>query len=679
MSIFGNDAIEVQKSPKPSGSIWGNDAIQEKAPELSLADQAYEAAYPYMRSAENLVPLGASLQHTYIDPLIGMARGTDRKEVQADREAYDAYYRKKYPGKLEGTQMGSEIVGGAGLLKKAATYLEPAVNQAFTHPESIGANLQTVFSALPLAGAGLAHAPSGAAKALGWLKTKEAERPSLRAYEKNPQAYDDYMTRTDGRPRESLVREMMTDLESKEAGRLNKVSAAEEGMTTANADKSAAALGESVARQNVVSQQRNAKLDVKDATALGTHEGDTARRIISDLNENYKTTAEARNKILDESNGLQDHRAFQPIFENAKNSVILSDSKRIIDEAWVDFASNATDDGLITARQVNDFRAKLQNSVNYESGHMTPWEIQYNKIARGLNEALDESIPMNQPLRNQIKEETKRYNMAKDLFGNKYPLQQLESAIKDPMKLRDLENLGSPDIQDIIKTVQYRQKFNADWDRGIRPEVPAQADMAGYTESKNKALMAYLENKKALEAANAEKFPMSEKNVESTLNSSMVANRDHPRAYANNMLDRYANEVHQAGAGDFAEQYAKNKVLRDVGTLDVANGSRMTNLGANIGGVFGAPGRAAGAVLGASLDYGAGAAFRGMTKYGQTPNLMSAVGNAMAPLTKRYQEKLQGTKYANMFTGDSAKDAIAHKLMFNRDPEYARLVSGEQE
>ena len=671
MGKFEDDAIPEKSN---SGSKFEDDSI-----EVSLKDRAYEAAYPYMRAAENLVPLGASLQHTYIDPLIGMARGTDRKEVQANREAYDQYYRSKHPGELEGTQMGAEVAGGTGLLKKAVTYVEPAINQALTHPESVGANIQTAFSALPLAGAALAHAPSGAAKALGWLKTKEAERASLRAYEKNPQAYDDYMTRTDGRPREAMVREMMSDLEGKEAGRMSKVSEAKEGMATARADKSSADLGESVARQNVVSQQRNVKLDVKDATALGTHEGDTARKIISDLNENYKTTAEARNKILDDSHGLQEVKAFQPIFEKAKNSVILSDSKRVIDEAWADFVSNATDDGLITARQVNDFRAKLQSSVDYESGHMAPWEIQYNKIARELNEALDESIPLNQPLRNQIKEETKRYNMAKDLFGNKYPLQQLESAIRDPMKLRDLENLGSPDIQDIIKTVQYRQKFNNEWDRGIRPEVPAQSDMAGYTESKNKALQAYLESKKALEAANAEKFPLSERNVESTLNSSMVANRDHPRVNANNMLERYANEVHHAGADDFAEQYSKNKVLRDIGTLDVANGSRMTNLGANLGGIFGAPGRAAGAAIGASLDYGAGSAFRGMTKYGQTPNMMSNVGNAMAPLTKRYQEKVQGTKYANMFTGDPQKDAIAHKLTFARDPEYARLVSGDQQ
>jgi len=73
--------------------------------------------------------------------------------------------------------------------------------------------------------------------------------------------------------------------------------------------------------------------------------------------------------------------------------------------------------------------------------------------------------------------------------------------------------------------------------------------------------------------------------------------------------------------------------------------------------------------------------------YGARGNLPYAAGQQFTtrvvennPATiEAYNEKLQGTKYANIFTGDSAKDAIAHKLMFNRDPEYAKLVSGEQE
>jgi hypothetical protein len=699
LSDIHPDDVQVESQPTLKLSdVHPDDLSIERPEDPGMLRKLYESqVYPRLRSLDNFVPFGAAIHHAVIDPIAGAITGETADERQTNREDYDQYIRDNYPGALEGSEMGADLL--SSLYKGPSQVIEPYVNQAVTHPESVGLNLQTTLNSLPVAAAGLAGAPGYIGRKIGEIKTRPSERASLDAYAENPHIYDKVEADAAAQgmsPREAMIRDMQSNIKPIE--RQARDSA--QTMVEAKGDLKDANTGITLSKQAVRNEQRNAILDKREELSFGNHEGDQAKEVVRQLNETYKASAENRNSVLEQSQGAADIESFRPFFQQARREMIYPESKAKIEAAWDHFVETASENripGTISARQVDKERQAFQKMVDYQSGHWTEVEHGLNRISRNLNEALDEAIPINHPLRDQIRQETVRYNKAHDLIGGEYPLGKIKSAMADPMKRRELENLGIPALDEMIATHKYRTDFDASVKRGYRPDVDSQADVDSFTSAKQDAIKKYMAAKMAREQAKARVAPMSSKQVESTLNSSLIANPMHPRLNQNDALENYAENIHPAGYGEFWDRYKSNKVLRDLSTADTANGSRMVNLGKSIGKPIGAVlgtalanpraganvGEAAGAYLGAMADHGASAAFRGLTKYSQTPNMLNAIERSASPLVKQFngidQQKLVGTKYeaqmSQAMAEDPQKAAVLHYMFSMNDPEYQALMS----
>ena len=668
--------------------------IKQDAPrkDIPLGQRIYESEiYPIARAAENIVPGGATIHHAVIDPAIGYFTGESADERQANRENYDSYIRSQYPGKLEGAQFGTDLVsmpykGNFGIV-------EPFLNQTGTHPESVGANLDTAASLAPMAIHGALNAPRTGARAISVIKMKPEERASFKTYEKNPARYDDYDLETGGQGRRAMVDEMRGNVGAAESERQSGIDSIKGALSDARSSRSEAQLGERLSKNAISSQQRNAIEDVRSQTKLGTLDGDKIKEAVEGLKEQYKNTAEVRNKILEESKGQFNIDGLKPKFNASIRAVTRPEDKAAIKGAWDTLVETAADSGdgkTVSARALNEYRKTIQDNIT-NWGHMSPWERQYNSIANHVNSVLDDAIPVNNPIRAKLKEETLRHQNAVDLMGGDYPLGKIESSLKDPMKRRDLENMDIPAINDIIKTIEYRAGFEDSLKRGYKPAVPAEGDLKAYSQQRSDSIQNYLMQKKALEEAKKQRLPLTQQSVEPTVNTSMVSNAMHPRVGQQEALVKYANEIHEGGPDAFNSLYEKNKVLRDLSTADAANGSRMTMLGRSLGAPIGAVigsmldnptlgaslGGAAGGAAGAYLDYNASKVMRGLTQAHQGDGYSTfrkTVDMTAAPIMKRVQEKIQGTPYQQQFTGDPQKDAITHYVLSQKDPEYQSII-----
>ena len=641
-------------------------------------------------ASENLVPFGAAIHHKVIDPIVGHFTGETPKERLTKRETYERYLQAKYP-RLH--YQANSLADAAGApLKGESQLMEPYINQVATHPETVGFNPQTAMSAAPMAaGVTLPFAAGLGAKAIGGIKARPAERASLKAYAENPAAYDSAEKLAGGKVREKLVNELQDNIKEIE----DNGAASKDAMGVAKYDKGQADANQRISKQAVTQEQRGAISDTRDQFKPGVAEGDAIIQARKDLETARNKSAQNRNAVLDKigADGAQVN-AFKPYFENAKKKLIRPEDKANVDAAWADLVATSEENsnsGRVSARQIDDFRQKLQSHVPYDKSHKEAWHYAYNNIARDLNNALDEAIPVNNPLRKQVQADTLRYNKADDLFGGDYPLARLQKAIKEPMMRRDLEDLNIPSVNQLIKNADASAKFEEALKNGIMPKVKAEDDLAHFTSSKEDAIKRYLQSKQEMEQSKALVAPMSSKQVEPTLNSAMVANEMHPRVNQNKALTNYAENIHPQGPEDFYGKYKVNKVLRDLSTMDTANGSRMVNLGKSIGKPVGGAaglimghrkagvhiGEALGASAGAALDYGAGGAFRNLTKMSQQPNILDAATMASTPIVK-YIQRLQGTPYASQLEQAQAEDpqkaAILHYMLSSNDPNYAKLI-----
>jgi hypothetical protein len=677
---FWEDDVE----PQSSGSFWEDDAKPAQTETVpaqeattyekpGLGRRLYEqnVVIP-VRAARHLAPFPETIQEYVIDPIAGALSGESSEEHKKKRQEYDRYLRATYPKVVEAYESRAQMAGG---LYKAALPVvgstEGIVEQIATRPESLGANPETGLNILP----SILSAPRTAAKATGFIKGRPDQRQSLRSYAKKPSYYDEYERSTLGKPVKSLEQEVQTNLAAKEASMSQNIS----NLTGEVSD---------LKTQDAMQVQR-AIDDVKMKTELGTYDGDAMISARNKLQEEYKKTAEIRNKVLEETQGEMDISPLLDMVDNAENNVLLPEHKAAIRAVGSDIESMSQFRGQgdntfqsISPRQLNELRMKLQNNVSW-GGHTQPWEAQYKDLARKFNDILDVSIPGNNPLRAKIREETLRYNTANDLFGGDYPLKKFESAARDPMKRRELENLAIPEIQDILKTIDYRDNFQKNLKFGEKP--------------KSNVIEEYVRKKAMLEQAKSEKLPLTSAQAPSALESSMMETYRNPKLNASNQIDQYAQTVHPQGPMDFKQKLDATKVLRDVEGINVAQGSRMTNIGRSVGGALGAgagavtgnplwasAGAGFGAVVGGALDNNASKVFRGGMRYGEkmAPAMsLSKLGARAEGYENQYTgiptEKLAGTRYEQIMSSDPKKAAINHYILMNRDPEYQALILGD--
>jgi hypothetical protein len=252
--------------------------------------------------------------------------------------------------------------------------------------------------------------------------------------------------------------------------------------------------------------------------------------------------------------------------------------------------------------------------------------------------------------------------MANDLFGGDFPLKKFEAAVKDPMKRRELTNLNIPEIDDIIKTIDYRTNFNKNLKLGERPK----SDVIGE----------YLTKKKELEGITANQLPLSSKQVGgTTLESAMMDTARNPKLNAPKAIKGYAEQVHPSGPEDFYNKFEEAKVLRDVTGMDTAQGSRMTNIGRGVGAAIGGVGSylsgnpvmsaqtglaaGLGGVAGGYLDYNASKIFRSAARGAKT----------MEPMSQAFYP----------FAGMSRQQAVEHFIRSSRDPQYQEEMRRQAE
>lgn len=689
------DDEDIVETPDKKSSFFDEEEVkaapqteplpQYEAPGLGRRLYEQNVVIP-VRAARHLAPFPETLQEYVIDPIAGAITGQPPEQRKAEREEYGRYLESTYPKATETYESYGRAAGG--LFKAPIPVVgssEGITEQAATRPESLGFNPETALNLLPLG----ISAPKRAGQAVGFIKGRPDVRQSIRKYQEQPSYYDTIESRMGGSPVKSLEEEVQGILAAREADRSGRI------------EQLSSEVPELKSQHDVAVKEAIA--DQRKQLELGTYEGDQLISAKKTLEEKYKATAEKRNKILDETQG---EMPIEPVFalidEAARKAIRPSDKADIlaIKDSVIAYSQPRTKMRIvepsiqepytyrvISPRQLNDLRADLQGQVGW-GGHSAGWEIGYKNVARQINDLLDASIPGNNPLRSQIRQETMDYYVADDLFGSQYPLQGFKSAAKDPMKRRAIENLGIPEIQDMLKTIDYSNKFEEGLKLGQKPSSEFFAD--------------YLSKKKALEGAKAEKLPMTSSQAPSALESAMMETYRNPKLNAQNMVRGYAEQVHPEGPADFMRKMDDVKVLRDLQALDTPQGSRMVNLGrsigapvgATLGGMTGNPlwagvGAGVGGGIGAVTDYYGSNIVRSGARYGESMkplmtgyNMLrpTAAGMASEDHQTTLMSKLQGTKYENMIAeaqNDPKKFGVLHYMMSQRDPEYAALVSGE--
>ena len=693
---------------------------EPKYEEPGLGRRLYEQGVVIpVRAARNLMPYGESLQKIMVDPIAGALQGKTMEEKQRERDEYDAYLRHTYPGQLEGAQTGVDVLGS--LYKPMAVQAtEPLASQATQHPESVGFNLETGLSALPVGLSGLMHLPTTVKKSVGFIKSRPEVRQSMKKYEENPVLYDTYEQQTGGEPREHMVRTVMDDLNLKRTDKDIRLQAEKDAMEQARADRSESSREMSMSKRDIDYQRRNAYEDSRQQLEIGAEEGDAAKKIVGELQESYKKTASERNENLTQNGTVHDVVLFDNMFQNAIDNTTDPSQVAALERARWRLRQRAEettgDPTAITSKEFNDFRAYLQDQVSNWGKHLTPAERGFAKIARSINDDLDDKIVGNDELRGIIKQQTIDYNDAMDLFGSDYNISKLKSSLKDPQKAAVIDRIAQnnpsvPTLKNTKAKISALEAIEESKRRGIYPTVPAESDLSSAESSRSEAVRKYIEARKKKTQISKERFPFSPESTESTINTAIVANPMHPRVNQTDALAKYA-KTYPGGEDAFWDMYNKNKVLRDLSTMDQANGSRMTNLGKSVGGAIGGLithasggtipetgiGAAAGAAGGAALDFNASKVWRSAVKAEQFTANMRKIGGAVIPsaaeqLQGRYGEnqnqtsmhrgipveKLAGTKYERMMSSDPKKSAINHYILMNRDPEYQALILGENQ
>lgn len=685
-----------------------DEEVKEEGPGLGRRLYEQNVVIP-VRAARKFVPYADTIQHKVIDPAIGAFTGETPEERQRKREEYDDYLRRQYPLLLDAYEVGADLT--SSLYKPAAVQAtEPIVNQTMTHPERLGFNLETGLNSLPVATGAALSAPKRLAQGVGFIKTKQFARPSMKKYEENPYYYDIAEAEAGGEPKKAMVRGMIDELELKQNDKTMRLQAEEEAMAKARAERSDAQREISMAKRDIEFQRRNYLEDERQRLKIDADDGTTAQTVVGELKTVNSNAANLRNKILESQGTVHDVYEISEMFDVAIRNVTdpseVAALRTAQNRLW-EIAREGGDETAIVSRRLNDFRKYLQDQIVNWGKWMTPKERGFNSIARSINDELDSKIVGNDELRAKLRQHTIDYNDAMDLFGDDYNINKLRTAMVDPQRRAVVERImaNNPELTNmasIAKKVDQQGIMEESIRRGWKPNVPAEKDFELAKSDKSAAIRAYLEARQARKGIAAEKFPLTPDNVESKLHQSMMKTDMRPKERLDDQITRYAKEVHPGGPDQFWKTYDQNKVLYDLSTMDTTNGSRMVNLGkalftplgAAVGymmgdksGIAATIGGGMGAGVGAYLDNNASKFYRAGIKAplmapGLGRSITAGMGVSSETLNSKQTsipfEKLAGTPYESMFIQamqqGGNKPATLHYMLSKRDPNYFALV-----
>ena len=677
-----------------SGSKFDPDAYaaSKEYEQPGLAKRLYEqnVVIP-VRAARHFAPNPEAIQERFIDPAIGYFTGETPEQRKANREEYDRYLQQQYPKAREFYESRGALVGGLAKgalaavnpLMAAQQATEPLVEQLVTRPESVDFNPETAMSTANLLVPAALSAPKYAAKGIAGIKAGINEKPSLKAYMENPDPYDTYEAGAVGEPRRQLVEEVMTNLEGKVADKAGRLQSAQDAIEDARSSRSQAAKEITSHKRDISYERRNAAEDIRRATEINMTDADFAKNLTTELRKGYEATAAERNAHLMSENVHHDTTEIDDLFKSAIDQTTDPAQVAQLERARARLKTRALettgDETAIASKDLNDFRAYLQNQVDYSS-KLTPGERGFNDVANSINDILDNSIVGNEELRSTLKQQTVDYKDAMDLVGDKFNMSQLESTLRDPQKRVVIDRIAAnnpdlPTLNNVKAKVDTRAKFDESQRRGIPIQVPSEKLLTQAETSREQAIRDYITARKQRTEIQKEQLPFRPEGTEAVINQKMVSNPMHPKVVQGEQLQSYAESVHPQGPEDFWNKYEKNKVLRDLDTLNATQGSRMTNIGRSAGGVVGGAlsylsgnpimsaetGLAAGigGLAGGYLDKNASSLFRSAARGAK----------ATEPMSKAFYP----------FAGMSRQQAVQHFLRMSRQPQYAEEMRKQAE
>ena len=656
-----------------------------------LAKRLYEqnVVIP-VRAARHFAPNPETIQ-SGLDWGIGQVTGETPEQRKASREEYDRYLQRQYPRAREFYESRGALVGGLakGALAAVNPFMavqqatEPLVEQAVTRPESIDFNPETTMGAINLLAPAALSAPKYIAKGIAGIKGTPAQKPSLEAYRANPDGYDIAEQAAGGEPRRQLVEEVKTNLESKAADKAGRLQSVQDAIDDARSTRSQAAKDITSHKRDISYERRNAAEDIRRATEINMTDADFAKNLTTELRNGYEATAAERNANLMGNNIHHDTTEIDNIFKSAIDHTTDPAQVAQLERARARLKSRAIettgDETAIASKDLNDFRAYLQDQVDYSS-KLTPGERGFNNVANSINDILDNSIVGNETLRSKIKQQTVDYKDAMDLVGDKFNMSQLESTMRDPQKRVVIDRIAEnnpdlPTLNDVKDKVDARAKFDESQRRGINISVPSENLLSQSEKTKEQAIRDYLTARKQRTDIQKERLPFNPEGAEANINQNIVANPMHPKVVQGEKLQSYAEDIHPQGPEDFWSKYEKNKVLRDVTGMDTAQGSRMTNIGRGVGAAIGGVGSylsgnpvmsaqtglaaGLGGVAGGYLDYNASKMFRSAARGAKT----------MEPMSQAFYP----------FAGMSRQQAVEHFIRSSRDPQYQEEMRRQAE
>lgn len=706
---FDPDAYlqETKPSFDPDAFLSGRDPVTKKInePREVPFSKAYLTGLTDPWSDEALATYRSMKKGTSYDDEIEQAR-SDVSKYQSAKVPY-------YAGL--GSQIIATLPAGASFSGlRAARYGIPAAHGALsaigasedkTSPETMKAAAISAGLGLGLAGAGdvISNLPTLAGKGVKLIGSpKPDELKYLKEFEEKPGVYMKRFHETEGAPREALIKETREGIALENQRRAEKLAEFEKGkeralseykheeilaQTNINNLKS----DERLSKQLLDSERKDYQDMMRNRAATTAEEGDLVVDAVKGMQNKYGEIAKVRNEVLHQSGQAYNVNDFKPFFTDAYNSLALESDKEIIQGVWNRFRANANKQGFVTPDQVNQFRSFLQKNVSYgKFSHLPKHEARFSDISRNLNDYLDARIPENNELRASIRQSTIDFNKAMDLFGGEYPIAKFKSSLKDPMKRRDIENLGVPELDDFIKKTDYQNRLEKSFKDKTHqyPQFEAEKDIEKINERVTNAQKHAEDIKKSIIAKKQsemefEKLPFTEATAESNIQQYMYASPSNPRLQAKENLMTYASK-YAPDEADYLNKLEQTRVLEATNRVRTPAGSKFVNMMKSIGKPLGPIGEGVGAFVGGAYEQSFPTMYRQAITYGARPNIVKDVGtfisNRAAPFAAHQyaKEQVAGTKYESTFTGDPKSDGINHFILMGRDPEYAQLYMGNQ-
>ena len=640
---LGNYKVKKKAAPTTLGDLGDYRLkVDQGASDFEPESEPVERLKVIGNAINEAIPFSSTLNRAadYVDLPGGTGQNLSSDEKIQRREDYSKYLKSKYPKEADfagnvaqGAMLPLRFMAGAvSPVAAASQAYEPIVNQligenrSVVNPENWK---ESAINSVPIAIEAATHIPGGMAKYLEKMKYKNEADPSLKAYKESPNVFDAYEQKTGGVPREALiskVRNAVGEAASAKQGRMDDLTAA---MNDARQSR-----GE--AQRNIADQQRNAVVDAQQATTIGADEGEAAKEAVKNLHHTFGKTVQIRDGILEHEGTTHSIEPINKMFDKAHARTFDTQSRESLLAAKQrinNLSDELGDSGQLPSRAMDVFRQELQRNVPYGTGQRwTPAQVEMHDIAKKINNMLDDAIPINNSARGQIQKATKNYQAGLDLLGGNQVsnISSLKSSLSDPMKRQVLDELNLPEIQDAAAKVDAAKALKEAKARGIKPNVPAQAD-------REKAIRDYLEAKQGMAKERANQLPFTPEGAESAINTGLSGNvRPNIGTYQN--LGKYANTLHPGGPDAFWDEYHVNKVLHDLHAADVRNGSSGAVLCGALGAALGeglehltkvpylgTAGAALGASGGSYLDYHTSQVLRDLIKKNETSKTLQSL------------------------------------------------------